>query len=459
MKKLLASCLILPLFLAGIAQKASDTLTLDAYLKRIKCCHPLAKTADLNLMIREFNTLAARGGFDPQAEADFNRKMFEDKTYFQHLDAGLSGFILPGGIGYQAGYELNSGLFLNPEQRNPQNGLFYAGINVPLLQGMITDQRRTALRQAQTMQESGEEERRLALNELLFNAYVKYMYWSAYHDLEALYLKQVELTLERLENIRNAVSAGDRAAIDTADARAMLANWEMGLAETRALKIKYGYQLFADLWNDDGTPMNMEEPPIPGTVDETLFPSEDLALLQSPVIRVAELKTEWMRLEKRLKAEYIKPKLNLKYNFLYGNPQVNNAFPVFFENYKAGINFSMPLLLRAERGAYRAAEAKWKIARLEQDFKITELDAKLKGALAEIIQNGEASEQADQLASFTKRLAEAEQERFDAGDSNFFNLFLRESNFVNAAQKRIKATAEYRISRVKPKYVLGQLAD
>jgi outer membrane protein TolC len=459
MKQLTALLITLPLYLAGISSKASDTLTLEAYLKRIRCCHPLAKTADLNLMIREFNTLSARGGFDPQAEADFNRKMFEDKTYFQHLDAGISGFILPGGIGYQAGYELNSGLFLNPEQRNPQNGLFYAGVNVPLLQGMITDQRRTALRQAQTLQESGEEERRLALNELLFGAYVKYLYWSAYHDLEALYLKQVALTTERLVNIRNAVAAGDRAAIDTSDARAMLANWEMGLAETRILKIKYTYQLIADLWNEDGTPQTMEQPPVPAEVDDDFFPSEELALFQSPVIRVAELKTEMMRLEKRLKAEYIKPKLNLKYNFLYGNPQVNNAFPVFFENYKAGINFSMPLLLRAERGNYKAAEAKWKIARWEQDFKMTELDAKLRGALAEIIQNGEAAEQAEQLSSFTGRLAEAEQERFDAGDSNFFNLFLRESNFVNAAQKRIKATAEYRISRIKPKYVLGRLAD
>jgi outer membrane protein TolC len=459
MKQLTALLILLPLYLTGMCSNASDTLTLDAYLKQIRCCHPLAKTADLNLMIREFNTLTARGGFDPQAEVDFNRKMFEDKSYFQHLDAGLSGFILPGGIGYQAGYELNSGLFLNPEQRNPQNGLFYAGVNVPLLQGMITDERRTALRQAKALQESGEEERRLALNELLFNAYIKYLYWSAYHELETLYLKQVELTKERLENIRNAVSAGDRAAIDTADARAMLANWEMGLAETRTLKIKYAYQIIADLWNDDGTPQNGSELPVPARVDDTFFPSEELTLFESPVIRVAELKTEVMRLEKRLKAEYIKPKLNLKYNFLYGNPQVNNAFPVFFENYKAGINFSMPLLLRAERGAYKAADAKWKIARWEQNFKMTELDAKFKGALAEIVQNGEAAEQAEQLASFTKRLAEAEQERFDAGDSNFFNLFLRESNFVNAAQKRIKATAEYRISRVKPKYVLGQLAD
>ncbi len=449
--------LLFSVFKAG-AQTA-DTLTLDSYLKILRCCHPLAQTADLNLMIRQFNTRAARGGFDPVLGGDFDRKMFEDKTYFQHIDAGVSGFILPGGIGYQAGYELNSGLYLNPEQRNPQNGLYYAGINVPLLQGMITDRRRTALRQAQALEESGEEERRLALNELIFGAYTKYIYWLAYHELEDLYIRQVEFTTERLENIRNAVLGGDRAAIDTADARAMLANWQMGLAETRALKIKYTYMILADLWTEDGLPLNLESFPVPAPISENFFPEEELTVLRSPIIRVAELKTEVMRLDKRLKAEYLKPKLNVKYNFLYGNPQSNNAFPVFFENYKAGINFSMPLFLRTERGEWRAAEAKWKIARWEQEFKVTELDAKFRSTLAELVQNREFATQANQLAAFTKRLAEAEQDRFDAGDSNFFSLFLRETNYVNAVQKRIKADAEFRISRVKPRYVLGTLAE
>ncbi|MCG9910142.1 MAG: TolC family protein [Flavobacteriales bacterium] len=452
--------LTLFIFIPWLSVQAQDTLSLEQYINNLKCCHPIAQNADLLLMERKFNTLAARGGFDPTANADFSRKLFDNQTYYQHVNAGVSGFILPGGIGYQAGYELNSGVYLNPEQRNPTNGLFYAGINVPLLQGMITDVRRTALRQAQVLQLSGEEERRLALNELLFNGYVQYIYWQAYDELEKLYEQQVIFTRERLENIRNAIQAGDRAAIDTADANAMLANWEIGLAETRALKIKYTYMIVADLWNEDGSPRNTETLPIPARInEESLSQKVQIPEEKSPLIRIAELKTEFARLDKRLKAEYLKPKLNLKYNFLYGNPQVNNTLPVMFENYNAGINFSFPLFLRTERGQWRAAEVKWKMAQIDRDFKDIQLQNKIKAAMLELVQNKEQAVQSEKLAKLNFVLSKAEQERFDAGDSNFFNLFLRETNYVNAVQKNIKAFADYKISLLKPRYLHGSLAD
>lgn len=454
---LLSVCLSLVITQA----QTPDTLSLEMYLQQIKCCHPVSRIADYNVLEKQFYTMAARGAFDPQLNGDFDRKSFDDKTYYQHVNAGVSGFILPGGIGYSAGYELNAGTYLNPEARTPNNGLYYAGIEVPLFQGMTTDSRRTALRQAQTLQLSSEEERKLALNELIFRAYTNFVYWYAYHELEQLYVNQVRFTEERLENIRSGVILGDRAAMDTADARAMLANWQMGLAETRSLKIKYSYMIAADLWNEDGSPRNTDIMPVPKTdaLLQQLNDAASVSLSEAPKLRLADYKTEFYRLERRLKAEYLKPKLNLKYNFLYGTPQQATAGPFLFENYKAGLKFSMPLLLRTERGEWRAAEVKWKAAQLSRDFLAREMETKLQSAYLEIVQSREFYENARQLSVLSRTLADAEQSRFDAGDSNFFTLFLRETNYINAVQKRIKAEAELKLILLKPRYIAGTLAE
>lgn len=438
-----------------------DSLSLGTYLAKLKCCHPIARIADYSVLEQQFYTLAARGNFDPQLNGDFDRKSFDNKTYYQHVNGGVSGFILPGGIGYSAGYELNSGTYLNPEARTPNNGLYYAGVDVPLLQGMITDTRRTALRQAQTMWQASQEERKLALNELLYRGYTNFIFWYAYHQLENLYETQVRYTEERLSNIRAGVSLGDRPALDTADALAMLANWKMGLAETRSLKIKYTYLVAADLWNEDGSPMDVENMPSPSrdTLLENLNNIARINLYEAPKLQVADYKIEYYGLEKRLKAEYLKPKLNIKYNFLYGTPQQASTFPLLFDNYKAGIKFSMPLLLRQERGQWRAAQTKWKIAQLNRTLLERELQTKLESTYQEIQQTQEFYTNARQLSALSRQLAVAEQIRFDAGDGNFFTLFLRETNYITAVQKEIKAWAELRLVLLKPQYVAGKLAE
>lgn len=439
----------------------NDSISLTSYLEKLKCCHPIARIADYGVMEQQYYTLAARGNFDPQLNGNLDRKSFDGKAYYQHINGNVGGFILPGGIGYSAGYELNSGTYLNPEARTPGNGLYYAGVDVPLLQGMLTDTRRTALRQAKTLWQASEEERKLALNELIFRGYANFVFWYAYHELERLYENQVLFTQERLLNIRIGVDLGDRPALDTADALAMLANWRMGLAETRALKIKYTYLVAADLWNDDGTPINIENIPAPKT-DSLLTAIDGLGrinLYEAPKIQLADFKIEYHRLEKTLKAEYLKPKLNLKYNFLYGSPQQASTLPVLFENYKAGIHFSMPLLLRQERGQWKAAETKWKIAQLDRNLLEQELITKLESTYREIEQSQTLYVNARQLSVLSRQLASAEQIRFDAGDSNFFTLFLRETNYMTAAQKEIKTWAELRLAIIKPSYVAGKLAE
>ena len=59
---------------------ATDSiLTLDAYLGYVKQFHPLVKQANLEVSQAQAGIIAARGGFDPKIEVDYENKQFKKK--------------------------------------------------------------------------------------------------------------------------------------------------------------------------------------------------------------------------------------------------------------------------------------------------------------------------------------------------------------------------------------------
>ena len=57
-------------------------MTLDEYLGFIKEFHPLVKQANLEVSQAQAGILAARGGFDPKIEIDYEKKEFKSTDYF-----------------------------------------------------------------------------------------------------------------------------------------------------------------------------------------------------------------------------------------------------------------------------------------------------------------------------------------------------------------------------------------
>ena len=86
--------------------------------------------------------------------------------------------------------ERNSGDYLNPERYigsefNYQQ--FYAGISLPLGRGLVTDERRTALRQAELFKDMTEAEQVKLINKLLLEAAKEYWQWYyAYYNYRLL---------------------------------------------------------------------------------------------------------------------------------------------------------------------------------------------------------------------------------------------------------------------------------
>jgi len=150
----------------------------EAFLMKVLEQHPLAKQANLIPEFAETYVLKARGGFDPKISYDLNQKYYGDKLYYSLSDAQLK---VPTwyGLSLKTGLEQNRGQYLDPQGATPQNGLWYGGIEANLGNGLFIDERRAELRKAAIFQQSSSLEKRLALNELLFEA--GYAYWDWCH--------------------------------------------------------------------------------------------------------------------------------------------------------------------------------------------------------------------------------------------------------------------------------------
>lgn len=119
----------------------------NEFLGYVKKYHPLVKSAQLEINMAQANLMMARGGFDPKIEADFDQKQFKGKEYYSVFN---SSFKIPTwyGIEVKAGFDNSEGIFVNPENTLPNQGLTSLGITVPVGQGLLINQRMADLRKA-----------------------------------------------------------------------------------------------------------------------------------------------------------------------------------------------------------------------------------------------------------------------------------------------------------------------
>ncbi|HEY4628134.1 MAG TPA: TolC family protein, partial [Flavobacterium sp.] len=185
MKQLLIAFLLLGYAAFG-QELASKELTYTEFLGYVKKYHPLVKNANLEINKAQANLMMARGGFDPKIEVDFSKKQFKDKEYYSILN---SSFKIPTwyGIEIKAGFDNNEGIYLNPENTVPNQGLTSLGINVPLGQGLFINQRMADVRKAKIQMQLSQSERKLQAIAVLYDASLAYFNWKKNFNEVKLY--------------------------------------------------------------------------------------------------------------------------------------------------------------------------------------------------------------------------------------------------------------------------------
>ncbi|RYD86243.1 MAG: transporter, partial [Sphingobacteriales bacterium] len=241
--------------------------------------NPMLRQADLLSTQARMQVRAARGKFDPALKAGYDRKEFGTTDYYNKWASELKIPVWLGGADLKVGYDRMTGDYLNPENYTGSTGLSAVGINIPLGQGLLIDERRRVLRQAQAMARYAEGERVKQIITVWYSAVQDYWNWYNAWAQYRLVDEGVSLAETRFEALRNQSLIGDKPAIDTVEAIITLQDRQQQLAKTTVDLANSRLILSNHLWNDNGQPLELPENARPFTAPD--LPRPGAATLDS----------------------------------------------------------------------------------------------------------------------------------------------------------------------------------
>lgn len=437
---------------------AIEILEFKRFMELVKSNHPIAKSANLKLEETDAIIRKARGGFDPKIGFQQNGKMFGGDEYFNLIGGSIS---IPTwyGIELKGGYDRTTGLYYNPQDKTPTSGLIYAGLSLSLGKGLLIDERRAILKQAQVSGRSNEKEKTVILNDLLLDAGKSYWEWYAAFEYFKVYQESAQAAKRRFEAVKSSALFGDRPSIDTLEAFIQYSERLLSLKQYELDLINKRLALSLFLWNESTQPLLLSDTVMPMEMDDQITEINNTAIdfQMHPLMSVYNLKIDYLKIEKSFKQEQLKPMLNLSYNPLLN--ATSNLGSLSTNNYKFGLTFNFPLLLRKERGDLKMTKIKMERAALERDYKAAELRTKYSNY------SNEYSITLDQLVLYTgtvndySNLLKAEQSIFELGESSLFMINSRELSYISSRLKLIDLKVKNGKAYLSSLHTLGVLAD
>jgi outer membrane protein TolC len=426
-----------------------DTMTefsFNEFLGYVKKYHPLVKQADLKLNEAQANLMLARGAFDPKIEVEYNEKQFKISEYYSILN---SSFKIPTwyGIELKAGFDNSEGIYVNPENTLPNSGLTSLGIAVPIGQGLFINQRMADVRKAKIARNLNAAERNLQATEIIYEAAVSYMNWKRSFDEVKLYENYIQNALIRYKGIATLINEGDKPAIDSIEAGIVVKTRQLNLEDAKLKLTKARLELSNYLWLENNIPFELSDALKPedlltNNIKETLKINElaTIDLENHPKIKALDAKIAMLKVERKLKANALLPKLDLSYNYL-SEPSYIDIYR--FEDYKIGLNFSFPLFLRKERGSLKLADLKIQDSEFNLQFERKNLENKIKSQQQEIVSLEKQQDYNDKLVKDFTKLLNAEDRLFEMGESSLFIINSRENSLVSSQLNEIALENRY----------------
>ncbi|MGV3586250.1 MAG: TolC family protein [Adhaeribacter sp.] len=430
-----------------------QVLTLQEFHQLVLQNHPVASQAALLTEQARQELRMARGTLDPVISSKIYRKEYNGKEYY-HLWNNTLEIPTWFGLDLKAGYDQSRGQYLNPENNTPAGGLSFAGVSVPIGQGLFIDQRRATIKQAVLLQDIAEAERVKLINKLLLQATKDYWDWLLYYREMQLYREALELADFRLKAVRIRVREGDLAAIDTVEALTEVQNRQVLVQQAQLAYNNARLMVATHLWAENAVPLELQERTVPALTGSelTTLPQDsmqqllELAKTNHPDLRKINLKGQQLQVEQRLATEKLKPKLNVEYNVLQKDFYLR---PDAFErqylgaNYKLGMSFNVPLFLREERGKLQLTKAKQQANNLELQQTTREIENSLLAAFNDWEALVAQIRLQEQMVENANKLRNGEVIRFQNGESSLFLVNSREAKLLESQQKLFSLQTKY----------------
>ena len=320
------------------------------------------------------------------------------------------------------------------------------------------------LKQARLFTQQAQADQQLLVNQILYEASITYFKWLKSYRNKNVYESFLSNAELRFDGIKRSFREGERAAIDTLEARLTLNTRKLDLEKARIMYVKSSLELSNYLWLNDNTPVELKESIKPDVstferIDEVLkvtaFDSQDFDVEAHPKIQSLNFKYESLELNKRLKQNMLLPQIDLQYNFLSQTPDEVGTFNT--QNYKSGVNISFPLFLRKERGDLRLAKLKLQDLEFERTTTRVTLQNKISAITQEITSYLVQNRLTQELVGDYEILLQAEERKFFLGESSLFLVNSREAKLIENKIKAIEIENKYFITKASLFNVMANL--
>lgn len=465
------SCLNIIVLLISFPAFAQDTSRLmfnDFYDQIIKY-HPIAKQAYLLPEMAKAELRSARGAFDPVISANYDTKKTKGENSYTYIEPQIKVPTLIG-IDFKGGLDQNDGFSVSSEKgkfdpitggtQNVQYQLFYAGVSLPVLRGLLTDVRRNQLRQAQLLKGLNDAEQVSQINKLLLSAAKVYWDWQQSYAQFELTKENYLLAKNRKDFIISRILGGEEKPIDSVEAWVEYKRREGMLAEMELAFRNSSIELSNYLWDENNNALQLAPTVIPSLKGSEIqkISLDSIKVLSNnaedihPDIQKLKVKLQQTQLERKLAIENLKPQLNLEYYPFqtYTSGSKDEVDGLFMKNYKLGVTFYSSVLLRKERGKLDLTNYK-----LQQNQFY--LQQGRRDVLNNILESYNSLNTSQQLIEIQRELVSnaillrnAEETRFESGESSLFLVNQRERGLLEAQTKLAETVAKY----AKAKYQL-----
>lgn len=429
--------------------------------------HPMVKQAGLLEEQGKQEVRGARGNFDPKIEASWNQKIFEDKEYYDILNAKLKiPTWLP--IDPTLSVDRNEGVYLNNERFISEDYNYWqlaTGLSVPIGRGLFIDQRRAAVQEANYYRNQLQAEQVARTNKVLLQVTKDYWEWYfAWHEWHQLGIS-IGISREIADRTVQNWSLGEAALIDTVQASITWQTRRIEYNEAAINLARASLQLSVHLWNDEGQPLELKPEVRPPDFENLQGPEPEpgldslrqYAIVQHPDLLKLIAKGEQLDVMRRLAGENIKPTLNLNYYFINTPFSPNGGEPNYAldQNYKLGVDFSIPLFLRKERAKLQMSRLKIQ----DNDYELSHARLRVENTLRATYKEWETVSQllGMQLQAMRsyEALLQAELLNLDFGESDLFKINYQQDKLIQARLKYLKLQARLHKVRMQLRYDTG----
>ncbi|MBX2914146.1 MAG: TolC family protein [Cyclobacteriaceae bacterium] len=430
------------------------TFTLNNLYASMWRYHPLIKQANLLSAVAQQDIRFARGAFDPKIEVQGNLKEYDQKEYYNKW---YGAFTVPTWfpVDPKVGIERNTGTYLSTESQLPAedyNRQLFAGLSLPIGRGLFTDERRATLQQAQLGANLAEAEKLKLINKILLEAAKDYWQWYYSFFNYQLNTRNAQIAEEIFRRVRLNEQMGEASGLDTLQADITRQQRQVERQESYLDLINASVKLSNHLWDSLGNPLQISEKLAPQPIGEAevfsitvLEQLRQLASENHPELQKLTIKLDQLEIDRKLAIEFLKPRLNLNYNFLNQPIRPTGDFQTFtfLNNYKFGLDFYMPIYLRKERAKVTQTRLKIQNTTYERTQTEREILNQVQATYNQLVNANILLQQQNAMAANYQRLLQGELLNLENGESDLFKINVQQEKLIQAQSKLLKLRAEF----------------